>query len=117
MNQKELIEYCKTDLKDILKAKEEYIYGRTEVVKTIDNIDEYIEILESLLTILSRTRIRNTAEELPTREDGGMGMHKPYVMAHDTNCDAWEEIEIEHVAGNPDIYDFWTCVPPPPKHP
>lgn len=69
------------------------------------------ETVTLAISALSRSRIRETATEPPTEEDGGKGNHAPYVMARENKHDFWEEIELEWVANHPDEYPHWTCVP------
>lgn len=75
---------------------------------------EDLKLLYDLLPVvdsLSRSRIRDTATEPPTMEDGGTGNHAPYVMARENKHDFWEEIELEWVANHPDEWTQWTLLP------
>ena len=86
-------------------------YGEGHSCQERNVIREAIRLIDENQKALSRSRIRNTAAEPPTEEDGGKDGHSLYVMARDGKHDFWEEIDLAWVANNPDEYPQWTCVP------
>jgi len=86
-------------------------YGEGHSCQERNVLREASRLIDENQKALSRSRIRNTATEPPTKEDGGKDGHSPYVMARENKHDFWEEIELEWVANHPDEYTQWTCVP------
>ena len=99
------------DLLTALRGHETVTFEIRNLGSTTHETKEFEEAISEIEHALSRSRIRNTAAEPPTKEDGGKDGHSPYVMARENKHDFWEEIELEWVANHPDEYTQWTCVP------
>ena len=71
---------------------------------------------DSIIRELSRTRIRVTSEEKPTREDAEPDYNKVLcVLAYIDSLRDWYSTEVTEVARYPDKYSKWTCLPKLPK--
>jgi len=107
MDANEIIEYAQKSLKDterFINSIAPYGYG-------VGGYSKEDDFWRSIIRELSRSRIRVTAEEKPTREDADKWSN---VIAYDRAI-CYGNRNVEGVVENPELYPFWSQIPQLPE--
>jgi len=94
----------------LLDESREY-YLTVNPYLTDEESDEFAkdyQYYESVLSVLTRTRIHNTAKEPPTREDADKFQH---IIAYDKNNKMWDSFSFHHVNLHDSAFPFWAQLP------
>lgn len=99
------------DLTNALRGHETVTFEIRNLGSTTHDTKEFEEAVNEIESALSRSRIRDTATEPPTRKDGD---NSGFVLAKCKSIDLWNMVYYYEVAVNPDMYIKWTQLPEVP---